>query len=99
MLADLHVHVHGCLRVEDIYLQGLKKQANSEQMHWYSLEFFKAYKRHPNVSDYWSGDARSAHAALRLDYCPKDRLTFDQFQASFNLLIASFPSIRKTPVY
>ncbi|MBP6217474.1 MAG: hypothetical protein KA436_02685 [Oligoflexales bacterium] len=84
---DFHVHLHGCLTAEQLWLIGrdsYKKQ--SKMLDWYASEYKKAWGRTPNYSSYWASEA--GFDLLKQDYIFEHKSDFQKFQAKFNLIIA-----------
>lgn len=91
MLADLHLHLYGCIRPADL----LRHLATRDQIRWdwYEEHMHAAYGSVPPtreiVERYRRGDpdAEALFAELFL-FGDGDAGNFDRFQAKFNLLVA-----------
>ena len=89
---DLHVHLYGCLSAEDLFELGRDLWRNrTPRLEWYAKEFERATGRLPQWNSYWTRE--SGFDLLKADYTCKKNVSFDVFQASFNLSIALFPVI------
>ena len=102
MLADLHLHLYGCIRPADL----LRHLAARERIRWdwYEEHMLAAYGAVPAtreiVERHRQGDPEAADlfAALFV-FADGDAGNFDRFQAKFNLLIAgSAVGDREAPV-
>ena len=87
LTTDLHVHSYGCLSPKTIAELLQTHTPTAERIAWYTSEFAKAYGRTPEYSKYLSD-----YQALEYDYLVNRPVSFAQFQASLNLVIALFPA-------
>jgi adenosine deaminase len=89
--SDLHVHLHGCLSPEDLWELGKDRyqEARAKELLWYQGEYQRVFGRSPKYQDYW--EKENGLDLLKADFLAPGILTFDQFQAKFNLIIALCP--------
>jgi hypothetical protein len=88
---EIHLHLYGCLSAEDLLTIGKERwSSHVERLEWYASEYQKAFQRRPDYKQYW----QSSHGLelLSNDFIIAGPLSFQQFQAKFNLLIALFPA-------
>src|SRR3989338_4469912 len=86
---ELHLHLHGCLTAKDVWNLGASRwEIRIPALNWYADEFEKAWGRRPQWERYWR---EGGWEELRKDYEVKSFVSFSQFQACFNLVIALFP--------
>jgi adenosine deaminase len=87
---ELHLHLHGCVEAEDLWIIGKKRYKKYEdRLQWFSKEFENVWGYRPTVSEYFSSD--DGKNILKKDYEITDFVDFPKFQSKFNLLIALLP--------
>ncbi|MDA9951206.1 hypothetical protein N9D31_01400 [Oligoflexaceae bacterium] len=95
---EYHIHLFGCITAEDLQTQ-IESFGNKSipSLDWYKSEFRKAYGRSPDIEGYFSSTKPEALETLKADYLCQSTVTFEQFQASFNLAIALHPDRLQDP--
>ena len=84
-----HVHLYGCLTAEDVYVLGRSGwQARQQALSRYAQQYSKVYGVVPPYRQFWSEQGLEQ---LRRYYEITQPVSFAQFQAKFDLLIALFP--------
>ncbi len=89
-LYDFHVHLHGVLSAHDLWLLGKDRfRQRTPALTWYASEYLKSWGRLPDFLSYWQSPG--GEAALSYDFLIQEAVSFRQFQACFNLIIALLP--------
>tara|TARA_Y100000991_G_C21965859_1_gene346825 strand:- start:203 stop:1420 length:1218 start_codon:yes stop_codon:yes gene_type:complete len=84
------VHLHGCLKAEDLWTIGKDNYKNqAQQLDWYADEFSKHCGYKPDYQNYWRSE--NGLSLLKKDFEMLESGNFSQFQAKFNLIIALCP--------
>lgn len=90
MYYEHHVHLYGCLTAEDVWLLGRDLwQQQRQRLDWYADSYRQCFGVDPQYEKFWRTDA--GYELLRSAYEVNTSLSFAQFQAKFNLVIALFP--------
>ena len=85
-----HLHLYGCLTAEDVFALGRDRwQARELQLRRYAEQHGKICGVVPPYRQFWS--AHDGLEQLRRCYEIDEAVSFAQFQAKFDLLIALFP--------
>ena len=85
-----HLHLYGCLTAEDVLVLGRDRwQAREQQLQRYAVQHGKVCGTVPPYRQFWSAD--DGLEQLRCYYEIDRAVSFAQFQAKFDLLIALFP--------
>jgi len=88
-LADLHVHLYGCLTPEDIWHMARDIEIDSNKIDLFSHNYQKVFGRPSNYEKYWMSSSGIENIAK--DYLVTSRSNFQEFQAKFDLVPALFP--------
>lgn len=84
---DLHNHLFGNLTSEDLWILGRNLyRLETDRLAWYASEYEKAWGYKPDPQLYWKKD--DGFFQLKKDYEITGSVSFMQFQACFNLIIA-----------
>ena len=83
-LYDMHVHLYGCLTAEMLWRLARKKE--NMDWNWFESEFEKAFSQKIEMKEIVSTQENFLEFCS-IFYC-KETVTFPQFQAKFNLIIA-----------
>ena len=90
MYYEHHVHLYGCLTAEDVWLLGRDLwQQQRQRLDWYADSYRHCFGVDPQYELFWCSDR--GYDLLRSAYEVDTALSFAQFQAKFNLVIALFP--------
>lgn len=95
--SELHLHLYGCLTPEHLFELGKDLfSKRSAALEWYRTE----YKKHTGADidwrSYWSGSQGVERIAK--DFLATTPMTFFEFQARFNLMIALLPTNEFAPL-
>lgn len=87
---DFHVHLHGVLSAGDLWHIGRDTYQHLEpRLQWFASEYAKAWGQSPDYASYWR--AENGLELLAKDFEVTKPVTFQQFQACFNLIVALCP--------
>lgn len=95
---ELHLHLFGCLTAEDLWKQGQVRRKECEtRIEWFVQEYKKAYGRKPLFESYLEKNKEKAIKAIEKDIICNTKRSFEEFQASFNFIIALHPNRTEDP--
>ena len=87
-----HLHLYGCLTAEEVWRLGRDCWKNRQQaLVHYAKNYQRQFGVYPDYQSFWRDD--DGLEKLRQCYQVDASLTFAQFQAKFDLLIALFPLV------
>ena len=85
-----HLHLYGCLTAEDVFALGRDRwQTRETHLQRYAVQHGKIWGVVPTYRQFWS--AHDGLEQLRRYYEIDTAVSFAQFQAKFDLLLALFP--------
>ena len=88
--SELHLHAYGCLTPDQIFMLAKDLwKSKKDRLAWYEEEYFKAFGVKSQWQDFWTKE--NGFESLKKSYLCTSKVSFLQFQAKFNLIIALFP--------
>jgi adenosine deaminase len=88
---ELHLHLYGCLTPKDIFELGKNRyQIRAPALEWFANEYEKHAGSRPRWADYWQQS--SGIDLITRDFLATKSMSFPEFQARFNLMIALLPT-------
>lgn len=89
-VCEHHLHLYGCLTAADVWQLGRDRwRGRQKQLDHYASNYAKFYGITPDYKKFWQQE--NGLELIKKYYEVDTHLTFLQFQAKFNLLIALFP--------
>ncbi len=87
---DSHLHLYGAINATDLWEIGEKNhRRHADRLAWFDTEYFKVTGKRLNSLSWWS--LTDGFDIFRDTFLIKEPLTFEEFQARFNLIIALCP--------
>jgi adenosine deaminase len=88
---ELHLHLYGCLTPRDLFELGKNRyQTRVTALEWFANEYEKHAGSRPKWMDYWQRS--SGLDLISRDFLATKSMSFPEFQARFNLMIALLPT-------
>jgi adenosine deaminase len=92
-LVDPHVHLYGAIHPEDLFELGLKRYEElASRLDWFDTEYEKAWVINPKIAAIFENPSEDSYKRFEKTYTVNEKVSFEQFQAKFNLAIALCPA-------
>ncbi|MCX6118258.1 MAG: hypothetical protein NT027_12005, partial [Proteobacteria bacterium] len=88
--SDLHLHLYGSITADSLWELGKDRHRQlTDRMNWYVSEYEKAFHIRPDYQSWWNSENNFNEFCKTMQIL--EPMTFEQFQAKFNLIIALNP--------